>query len=66
VATNFCRNYVFVGFIHRIGFALHSVDGGVQLEVQVQRWAQANQLTHQLRGGEGHSRAGYIHALPCS
>ena len=33
--------------VHRIGFACDSLDGGVQ-EVQVLRWMQANQLTHQL------------------
>jgi len=44
-----CRGNQFLlvlsAFIHRIGFAWHSVDGGVRQDVQVLRRTPANQLT---------------------
>jgi len=44
-----CRGNQFTlalsAFIHKIGFACHSADGGARQEVQVLRMTQANQLT---------------------
>ena len=38
--------------MQRIGFAWHSVDGGLWQEVQVLCWTQANQLADSMDAGE--------------
>ena len=49
-----CRGNQFLlvlsAYIHRIGFACHLVDGGVQQEVQLLRWTQPNQLINWFYG----------------